>query len=245
MTFSTLALAPFLATFARCAGFFVSVPFIGDRSTPMRVRTGAALVVAFALAPTRAPLTMEALYFALPAEAVLGLAAGFAARVVVGGVEAGGQLIGQQLGLGFAGAFDPMIGDQEMPTARLARVMFGFAFIGTGGIEACVLALAAPAPAMDSLRAAPSLILAQGGDVLIAGVRLAAPAIVGAMVANLAAALATRAAPALNVFSVVLALLIVVGALVLLATAPMFIAELLGTAARVPDVVSRVLGQGS
>ena len=245
MTFATLALAPFLAAFARCGGFFVAVPFVGDRSTPMRVRLGVAVAVAFALAPSRSPLTLEGMVFALPAEAALGLAAGFAARMVVAGVEAGGQIIGQQLGLGFAGSFDPMIGEQEMPTARLARVIFGLAFIGTGGLEACVLALAAPVAAVNSsLAEVAGTVIAQSGDVLIAGVRLAAPCIVGAMVANLAAALASRAAPALNVFSVALGLLVLVGGMVLLATAPLFVAELFLAAGRVADSVGRVLGQG-
>jgi flagellar biosynthetic protein FliR len=244
LTFGTLALAPFLAAFGRVGGFLVAAPFVGDRTTPLRVRAAAATVIAFALAPLRAPLGVQDLVFALPAEIALGLAAGFAARVVIAGVEAGGQIIGQQLGLGFAGAFDPMIGDQEMPTARLARVAFGLTFVGTGGIEACVAALAAPPATVDTLTHAVGAVLAQGGDVLVAGIRLAAPAIVAAFVANLAAALASRASPALNVFSVVLALLLVIGGIVLLATAPLFVAELVGNSSRLTDAVGRVLGQG-
>jgi flagellar biosynthetic protein FliR len=244
VTFGTLALAPFLAAFGRVGGFLVAAPFVGDRTVPMKVRVAVAVVIAFALAPLRAPLALDALIVALPLEAALGLAAGFAARVVVGGVEAGGQIIGQQIGLGFAGTFDPMIGDQEMPTARLARVAFGLTFIGTGGLEACVAALAAPPAAIESLPHAARILVDQGGQVLVAGVRIGAPAIVAAMVANLAAALASRASPALNVFSVALALLLFVGGIVLLATAPLFVAELVGNSGRLGDVVVELLGQG-
>lgn len=244
LTFGTLALAPFLAAFGRAGGFLVAAPFLGDRTTPLRVRAGAAVAIAVALAPLRAPLDVLDLVFALPAEVALGLAAGFAARVVVGGVEAGGQIIGQQLGLGFAGTFDPMLGDQEMPTARLARVAFGLTFVGTGGIEACVAALAAPPATIDTLAHAITAVLAQGGDVLVAGIRIAAPAIVAAFVANFAAALASRASPALNVFSVVLALLLVVGGIILMATAPLFVAELMGNSVKLTDAVVNVVGLG-
>jgi flagellar biosynthesis protein FliR len=235
-------IAVFLPAFARAAAFLQAFPLTGDRVVPLKLRAALAAMIAMALVPMRPPLDPAALPIAVPAELLLGLAAGFAGRLVFAGVEAGGQLIGLQLGLGFAGTFDPLVAEQELPTQRLVRCLAGLAFLGAGGLEATLLALAAPPVGATTLLGILPQLIERGGEVLIAGVQLAAPALAVSLVANLAAGLAARAAPALNVFSVALALVLVVGAAVLLATGPAVVADVINSGRRASETVAHVFG---
>lgn len=242
MKLTVTELVAFLACFARAGAFLQSFPLTGDHVVPLKLRAALAALIAFALAPMRPALPVDALFWAIPAELLLGLAAGFAGRLVFAGVEAGGQLIGLQLGLGFAGTFDAAAGEPELPTHRMVRSLAGLAFLGMGGLEAVLLTLAAPPASAQSLLGALPQLIDRGAEVLVAGIQLAAPALAVSIIANLAAGLASRAAPALNVFSVALALVLVVGSAVLIATGPAFIAELMGNGRRMIDVVGSVMG---
>jgi flagellar biosynthetic protein FliR len=232
-------LAVYLAAFVRCAAFLTAFPLTGDKMVPARVRVALAALLALALAPSRRP---EDLFATLPAEAILGFAAGFAARVVFGGVEAGGQLIGLTFGLGFAGTFDPSVSEEELPTRRLVRCLMGLAFFTGDGLPLTITALVRPPATAPTFAAAFRTVIDESARVMVVGVRLAAPAIIAALIANVAAGVAARAAPTLNFFAVSLSLILVVGAVVLLAAAPLTTAEIALAARRVVDVVGRALG---
>lgn len=224
------SLGGFLVCFVRAAALLQSAPLTGDRTVPPKVRAGAAVMLALALAPARGEVPLSQLPLVLPLELLLGLLCGFSARLVLAGVEAGGQLLGLQLELGFAGTFDPSMGEESLPTRKLAHALGGLAFLCTDGLEALVWALSArPARAL-TLAAAAHGLLDGGTVVMAAALRLCAPVMVAALVANLAAALASRAAPALNVFSAAIALVLIVGAITLVSTSPAFVRELLAQA---------------
>jgi flagellar biosynthetic protein FliR len=233
--------ASFLMTFARTASWTQAAPLIGDRVVPPRVRVLFAGVVALPLSLVRPEADYSLLIAKLPFEILFGILVGAAARLILTAAEAGGQLIGMQLGLGFAGSYDPLSQDEALPTRRIAYALAAMAFLSAGGLEEAVRTLALPLP--QDLTHAPLLALVQtGSDVLYAGVRLAAPLLFAGIVANVTMAFASKAAPALNVFSVMLALFLLVGALVMVATAPLFIRELGTIAALARDAVGRIFG---
>src|SRR5262245_16962893 len=185
---TSAVIAAFLVSFARSAAFLQAFPLTGDRIVPPKLRLAIAALLALAVAPGRAGLDAAGLAAALPAEIVLGLAAGFAGRAVLAGAEAGGQLIGLQLGLGFAATFDRSVAEEELPTRRIIRCIAALAFLGAGGLETALAALAAPPATGTTLAAAAAALIAGTADVLVLGVRLAAPALAAALIANLAAA---------------------------------------------------------
>jgi flagellar biosynthetic protein FliR len=217
----------FLACFARAAALLSAAPLGGDRAIPPRFRVALAALCALGVLPVKGPLGTGELWLVLPAELLLGLFAGFLARLVLAGAEAGGQLIGLQLGLGFAGTFDPSAGDEALPTRRLAFSMAGLAFLGAGGLEALVRVLGARTLDGRNLHALLGSVLQRSAEVLPLALRLVAPVLLAALIANLALALASRAAPSLNVFSIMLALVLALGTVVLAATAPAFVREAL------------------
>lgn len=237
MTFE--AVAPVLLSFARCSAFLSTFPLTSDKVVPPRLRAALALMLSLAVAPARPG---GELFLALPGEVLLGCIAGFAGRLVFAGAEAGGQLMGLSLGLGFAGQFDPAMGDNELPTARIARTLAGLAFLACGGLGDSLRAVLGPTVSGPGLLGAGRVLVDEAGRVLIVGIRLAAPALAAGLVSNLAAAAASRAAPALNVFSVALALMFVVGATVLIATSPLAARELMLVGRRVAAVVAQASG---
>jgi flagellar biosynthesis protein FliR len=215
-----------LLCFVRAAALFYAAPLLGDRAVPAKVRVGFAALAAFLVAGTREPVALAELPGLIPMEIALGLLAGFGARLVMATAETGGQLVGLTLGLGFANQVDPMQGEDSLPTRRMAMVIAGLAFLGAGGLEQLVGVLAAPTPQGSSMGMVFDQFVNAASFVLTGGLRLAAPILVVSVIVNLAAGLASRAAPAVNVFSVAFALVLVVGGIVLIASAPTFVRDL-------------------
>ncbi len=227
--------------FARTAAWAQAAPLVGDRVVPARVRVLFAAGVAAPLSLLRADADYSHLIATLPFEILFGLLAGAAARLILAGAEAGGQLIGLQLGLGFAGTYDPMAQDESLPTRRIAYALAALAFLSAGGLEESIRVLSLPLP--TDLTQAPLLALArEGADVLYTAARLAAPLLLAGLVANVTVAFASKAAPALNVFSVMLALFWIVGVAVLLVTAPLTARELSNVGLMARDAIGRILG---
>ena len=219
-------LGGFLLSFARVGSWSVAAPLIGESVVPPRVRAMFAAGAALPISHLGPEGSSTDLLNQLPVEVVFGLGLGFASKAAMAAVEAGGQIIGMQLGLGFAGGFDPMAREESLPTRRLAFALAALTFLELHGLER-LFALLATAPAHASLAEAPLQGLVEiTNQILVGGLGLAAPLVVAGLVANLTMAFASRAAPSLNVFSVMLALFMAVGLLVLVLTAPGFVTAL-------------------
>jgi flagellar biosynthetic protein FliR len=240
VTFAEAQLATYLCAFARAGAWLLTAPILSDKALNARLRTAVAALLAIVIAPLHPVAGMEALFSRLPGELILGVIAGFTGRIALYAAETGGQIIGIQLGLNFAATMDPETKDESLPTRRIAYSLAGLAFLSAGGIERSIAALAVSAGGEHAIAALP-LLVDRAGEVLVLGLRAAAPMLIAAVVSNLAVGLASRAAPALNVFSVMLAATFVVGALVLTASAPSLARELTGNARRAADAAYDVV----
>ena len=116
-------LATLLAVLARVSAWSYTAPLISGPSVPPRVRMGVALALAALVATARPAVDPDTLWSLIPAEVVLGLVAGFGARLIILGAEAAGQLIGMSLGIGFASFYDPGLGEDALPTRRIAGAL--------------------------------------------------------------------------------------------------------------------------
>src|SRR6185312_15639707 len=74
---------------------------------------------------------------------------GFAVRVVFAAVEFAGEVIGLQMGLNFAGFFNPMTGGQANAVSRFFSVAIGWLFIVINGHLLLIAAV------VESFRAFP------------------------------------------------------------------------------------------
>jgi len=238
-----VAIATYLAAFGRTAAFLLSAPVVGGPIMPAKVRIGAAAALALAVASVRPEVDPTYLPIVLPPDILLGLAAGFSLRLIFAGAESGGQIIGMQLGLGMAAFFDPASGEQAIVTRRFALVFAGLAFLMMGGLREAVRMLAVTPSDARTLLGATAQLLDQGNHVLAAALRFAAPAMLAGMMTNVGMAFASKAAPSLNIFSVMLSALLIVGGFTLIVTAPSFIVEITGTARMAIDSLHRLGGQ--
>ncbi len=130
----TAWLAPIFWPFIRVLALFSSLPVLGQRTVPVRVRVGLAFLIVVAAQASLPEMPVVALDSPLAVSLIaqnvlIGLTLGFAVRVVFAAVEFAGELIGLQMGLNYAGFFDPTSGGQGTATSRFFGTTVGFLFI--------------------------------------------------------------------------------------------------------------------
>jgi flagellar biosynthetic protein FliR len=224
-------LAAFGSALARASALVMTAPVVGDRTTPPIVKAVVAAMLAAIGAAVRPPIDPSQVGATIPFELAIGLVAGLSARIVLAGVDVGGQVIGLQMGIGIASQLDPALGDEALPTRRLLAVLAGLAFVGLGGLDAVVRVVAAPPPSTLGLAAAALDVPTRAAEALTLGVRIAAPLILAGTIASLTLALASRTAPQVNLFSIDLALRAGVAIAVLIACGSSLVGDV-GLAAR-------------
>ena len=225
-------LNPILWPFLRCLALFAGMPLFSQRNVPMQVRIGLALffaVAAQASLPAIPPLPLDApglMLLLVVQQLVIGLAMGFAVRLVFAALEFAGEIIGLQMGLNFAGFFDPGTGSQGTATARFFGTLVAFLFVATNGHLLLIEALAqsfhafpvGPEPFAFLQTAQPQR---WGAEIFSAGLWVALPVVLLLLFVNMALGLVSRVAPQLNVFAVGFPLTVSLGLVGLLATLPL------------------------
>lgn len=109
----------FLLIFARVGALAMALPGIGDQSVPMRIRLVFALALTLVLYPVVAeslpamPGTLPGMGAAIVREAIVGLAIGFAVRLIVSVTHVAGAAISYQTGFAMAQTVDPTQGTQS------------------------------------------------------------------------------------------------------------------------------------
>jgi flagellar biosynthetic protein FliR len=131
-------LTPLLWPFLRALALFSSIPVLGTRTVPMRLRVALSAFIALAaqaslppIAPV--PLDSPAAFILVLQQVVVGLTLGFAVRIVFAAIEFAGEVIGLQMGLNFAGFFDPATASQGTATGRFLGTTVAWLFIVGGG----------------------------------------------------------------------------------------------------------------
>lgn len=204
-------LGALLLPFFRVLGLFTSAPILSQRSVPVRLRVAVSFVIAALVAPLIPPaaaldIASPAGWLAVASEAFVGFAIGFVARVVLAAVEVAGETIGLQMGLSFAGFFDPDSG-QLNGVSRLLNTLSLWAFVAINGP---LLLVAAVVHSFDVIP--PATMLGEwigrmqpaslGAGVFELGVMIALPFMALLLFVNLALGIVSRIAPQLNIFAI-------------------------------------------
>ena len=224
-------LSPLFWPFVRVLALFSALPVLGQRTVPVRVRVGlSALIVVAAQAslPTMPVVALDsALALALVAQNVLiGLTLGFAVRVVFAAVEFAGELIGLQMGLNYAGFFDPASGSQGTATSRFFGTTIAFLFIA---INAHLLVVVAVVGSFHAFPVGPEPFAflrtmrpeTWGAEIFGMGLWIALPLIGMLLFVNLVLGIISRVASQMNVFAIGFPITLGVGLLGILITLPM------------------------
>jgi flagellar biosynthetic protein FliR len=224
-------LTPVLWPFLRVLALFGTLPVLGQRSVPMRVRVALAFLIALAAqatlpAPPDIPLDSAVTLLVVLQQLVIGIALGFAVRVVFAAVEFAGELIGLQMGLNFAGFFDPATGGQTTAVSRFFGVTVSWLFIVTGGH---LLVIAGVIQSFQRFPVGPEpfafLRAAQphqwGAEVFAVGLWIALPLVAMLLFVNLVLGIASRVAQQLNIFAIGFPITLGVGLIGVLLTLPL------------------------
>lgn len=227
-------ISPILWPFIRVLAVLSALPVLAQRAVPARLRIGFAFLVALCaqaalpasvLPPPDTPLD-SVLGLTLVAQQVfIGLALGFAVRVIFAAVEFAGEIVGLQMGLNFAGFFDPSTASQSTATARLFSTLVGWLFIVINGHLLVVVAVvgsfqafpATPQPLSFLLQLDP---IQWGTEMFRLGLWIALPLVTMLLFVNLVLGVISRVAAQINIFAIGFPVTLGVGLLGLLLTLP-------------------------
>lgn len=223
-------IASFLWPFTRIMGLLAVAPLFGNRSIPARVKVALGLLLSAIVAPTVGalpqmdPMSMTGV-LVLAQQFIIGIAMGFAMRIVFTAVELAGELCGMTMGLGFATFFDPQSAGRSSAISQYLSLLTLMVYLAAN------LHLVVLSTLVDSFATMPVSAMPMGGDlfrqlagwggrIFSAGVQLALPVVAGLLITNIALGILTRAAPQLNLFGVGFPVTLTVGFLMLALTLP-------------------------
>ncbi len=244
----TAWLSPLIWPFLRTLALFTSAPVFSSRAVPVRSKIALAFFVALAAQPSLEGQPDISINDAAALGAVLqqvgvGLAIGFSLRVVLAAVELAGEVVGFQMGLGFASFFDPTIGGQSSAVARFFGQMALFMFVVMGGhllvLMTIIQSFIAFPVDQNFLQALPQMkIYDLGADLFASGLWIALPMVGMLLFANLALGIVSRVAPQMNIYAIGFPITLTVGLVGMAATLPMLDQPFLLLMGRVLDVFS-------
>jgi flagellar biosynthetic protein FliR len=218
-------LAIFFYPFVRIMAWLAVDPLFGNRAAPNSVRVGLAFILAIAIAPTLPLLPPIELVsgpglLILVQQILIGLALGFALRIVITAMDFAGQIIGLQMGLSFASLFDPINGAQTQVISQLLVITAALILFAFNGHHLVVAALwqsfhDLPVGNLDFAGRGLLALVQWAGSLFMTGLHIALPITAALLAANLAIGMMTRAAPQLNIFAVGFPITLAAGFLVL------------------------------
>ena len=195
----------------RILAFIAAAPLWSTAGIPRRTRLILGIAIAIAITPalppmpTIAPGSWSGLAI-LGQQILIGVAMGFAVRVVFSVTDFAGELIGLQMGLGFATFYDPLNSSQTPVISELLGLLALMLFLALDGHLLYVATLTQSfqvipvgGPILDGNS---WLNIAKLGSKIFAlGLLLSLPIVVALIITNMALAVLTRAAPQLNIFA--------------------------------------------
>ena len=235
--------------FGRVSGVLAVAPVFGQKGVPvpLKVLLGvilSAILVGFAEGPLPPHVTHPVGFaLAVSVEVLTGLLIGYAMRFVFWTVELAGEIIGFQMSLSMAQAYDPMSGSSANPIGRMVSWAFLLLFVLLDGPQTIVLGLA------ESFAAVPvgGADLAAGGPVLLSwtggffatAVRLAMPFLVALFLVDIGLGVFARVVPQADLFSISLPLKLLAGTAIAVA----FVASFFPLAPALLDEMTRGLAE--
>ncbi len=221
----------------RLTGIFLFAPMLGSRILPMRVKALLALALSFCIYPSLldagspsavliTPLIESGLSFwsmagAIAMELAVGLAIGYGASLPMIGMQLGGQIIDQQMGIQLAGVLNPEFGEESGIISEFYFLLAVHIFIILGGHRVLFETLAGTFSTIPPGGFHPDgelvqLFLGLINAIFELALRVAAPLLCLIFAETVAMGFIARTVPQMNVLSVGFAIRILIGAFVLI-----------------------------
>lgn len=234
---------------SRIGGLVLVAPVFSSRLVPVTVRTALVVLLTVLLYPAARSVAgpRGITPAAVLGEMLVGFAIGLGAALLIGAMEVAGDYIAVQTGLSGAALLDPLSNQQSAALGTFLQVFAVTLLLSTNGHLVMLDALSASTQRIPlggtATPGAGLLELAGQGSTLFAlGLRFAAPVIAVALIANVALAVLSRAAPQLNILQIAFPVQILAGLATLFAALPMLASWWLGWQPTYGDLLTRALG---
>ncbi|MGE5863748.1 MAG: flagellar biosynthetic protein FliR [Rhizobacter sp.] len=224
-------LTPLLWPFLRVLAMFTSAPVLSQRSVPVRVKVVLAFLITVCAQASLPPMPVVALdspvaVLMVVQQVLIGLSLGFAARIVFAAIEFAGELVGLQMGLNFAGFFDPATMGQTTAVSRFYGTVVVLLFIIINGHLLMIAALTqsfvafpvGPEPFEFLRQMQPHL---WGAEIFKLGLWIALPMVTMLLFVNLVLGVISRVSQQMNIFAIGFPITLSVGLIGVLLTLPM------------------------
>jgi len=226
-------LEAFALVFLRTSAIVATMPILGDKVVPVRVKAGFALLLAGLLFPVvplgggNFDIGLLPLALRMASEAVIGVVIGFAAQVIFAGVQLAGELIGFQMGFAIVNVIDPVTSAQVSIIAEFQYLVALLLFLIFNGHHLFIAAIAESFRVLNPLSlnysgALIATILELSKGIFTVAVKLSAPLVAVMFFTQIALGIVARTVPQINIFIVGFPLQIAVGLLFLGLCMPVF-----------------------
>jgi flagellar biosynthetic protein FliR len=211
----------FFFPLARILALLVAAPPFNNPALPVRVKLLLGIAIAVAITPTLPTMpsvepASGAGLLVLAQQMLIGFAMGFTMRLVFTAVDMAGNMISNQMGLGFATAYDPQSASQTVVVSEFLGMLALLTFMAINGHLMVIATLvrsftALPIGAEAIASSTWSNIANAGGVIFSSGVLLALPVMVALMITNIALGVLGRVAPQLNLMAIGFPITIILG----------------------------------
>jgi flagellar biosynthetic protein FliR len=231
---------------------FASLPAPFGSIAPATVRAALSVLIALALAlaynglPIDADFSQISTLSIVVGEALVGAVIGLTVRVILAATEIAGTLIGNTVGLGFAGSVDPEFGHDALPTTRLIALLGTLVFFAFRGHHTVLEALAtslsvAPPGRVFSVLARVGMVRL-GSDMLARGLQISAPVLGTMFIIQLGTGLASKAAPRVHFMTFVFGISAATGLVALFVASPSIMTAIAVEIRHLPAALAAALG---
>jgi flagellar biosynthetic protein FliR len=214
MTLSLLTpetLMVFLLLIIRIGAIVLSLPLLSSRNVPAQLKVILIVMLSVALYPrvqiqqVVIPQRLGHFVLVVVSEMLIGLTIGLVAQILFAGIQLGGELMSQQMGLNIATIFDPHNAQQVSLVAHFQDVLAMLLFLSSAAHHWFIIAMAEslqsiPLAGLNTSGAALPVILTLLGRACVIAIQLAAPVSIALLLATLVLGVMARLVPQLNVF---------------------------------------------
>lgn len=214
----------------RILGLMTSAPVLSNRAMSGRMRVTIGLSVSLLVSlsvqvPPGVTLASDNAWLLVARELGIGLLIGFVARLIFAAFELAGELIGLQMGLSFAGFFDPSAGHAN----AMGRLLNNFAMLTFVAMNGPLVLLVAVVQSFEVFPIASTGfdwsrfdLIGLAAGLFVTGLSMALPFMMLLLFMNSVLGVISRVAPQLNVFAIGFPLTIGVGLGLLAVAFPVF-----------------------
>jgi len=228
----------FTFLFLRIGAILIMIPVIGERTVPLRVKGGVAILISLLLFPTvhiklpdlhtESEAEIFVLVLAMCSEVLIGITIGFAAKIIFSGVQFAGQMMGIQIGFSIVNVIDPVSSARVSVISVFLNMIALLIYLAVDAHHTLIIAIA------DSYRFVSPFayhfsgslmqhILIFSKELFVTAIKIYAPVMAVLFFTNVALGVVARTVPQINIFIVGFPLQIAVGLTILALMSPFFV----------------------